>query len=294
MQLNFNLEYIVEGVADFFERNLGVISREEQNNIEKTRIAILGLGGIGGTIAELCARMGIREFIISDPQQYESTNINRQIGCTVSTIGQPKVEVMKKRLLEINPLAKICAYSIINIQDLDRSLENVNILVPASDDFAYAIESIRIAKRLSIPSVIAYPTGMLARVSVIRPNGPDPELLFGLPVGLSYEKLKFLVNDPRLRKKFRKNLEYYKNEGRWQDYWFEQFLRGQKPLPQIAPFVWCAASLATMQILYLILGLPTVNAPDYIKVSFQGITMEKFKPPNVKDKILSLLAKYLL
>src|SRR3989338_5855707 len=79
-----------------FSRNEGLISKEEQEILRNSRIAIPGLGGVGGVHLMTLARMGIGKFHIADSDQFNLANFNRQYGANLSTLGKDKTEVMNQ------------------------------------------------------------------------------------------------------------------------------------------------------------------------------------------------------
>lgn len=79
------------------------LSCTEQLRLFQSRVAIIGCGGLGGRTAELLARVGIGHLILTDPDIFSESNLNRQIFCTLETIGQHKVEVVARELQKINP-----------------------------------------------------------------------------------------------------------------------------------------------------------------------------------------------
>src|SRR5579864_2096593 len=89
--------------GDAFSRNLGLISVEEQQRLRNSRVAVPGLGGVGGVIAVTLARLGIGRFTIADPDVFEVRNFNRQYGATCATVGLSKAQVMDKIVRDINP-----------------------------------------------------------------------------------------------------------------------------------------------------------------------------------------------
>ncbi len=88
-----------------FCRNLGLISPTEQQRLRNSRVAIAGMGGVGGIDMVALARMGIGKFTIADPDVFEIRNSNRQYGAMRSTNGQAKAEVMRNIVHDINPEA---------------------------------------------------------------------------------------------------------------------------------------------------------------------------------------------
>ena len=94
---------------DIFRRSELLLGDEAMSLIAQKRVIIFGVGGVGSWCAESLVRSGIRQLTIVDFDSVDVTNVNRQLMATTKTIGQPKVEVLKERLLTINPSAEITA-----------------------------------------------------------------------------------------------------------------------------------------------------------------------------------------
>ena len=165
-----------------FKRNYGIFTHEEQEKIRNAKVMLIGCGGMGGVMAIVLARSGVENFVLVDPDIYEPTNMNRQIGCFVDTYGLSKVVVTKDELMRINPEIKAETYEKeMSVESLDTLIkDDVDVLVGVADDFPFAILAMRNAKKKGIPCVIGYPTGMFARVTAILPDGPEAEEPFGL------------------------------------------------------------------------------------------------------------------
>jgi len=88
-----------------FSRTELLIGKEGVGKLQKAKIAIFGIGGVGSYTVEALARAGIGHLVLVDYDKYDITNINRQLGATHSTIGKYKVDVIKDRILDINPNA---------------------------------------------------------------------------------------------------------------------------------------------------------------------------------------------
>ena len=90
-----------------FSRTELLIGKEGLEKLKNAKVAIFGIGGVGSFVAEGLVRAGIGNFILVDDDKVCLTNLNRQIIATRKTIGKYKVDVMKERILEINPDAKV-------------------------------------------------------------------------------------------------------------------------------------------------------------------------------------------
>ena len=94
---------------DIFARTEALVGSEALSRMAGTRVLLFGVGGVGSWCAEALIRSGIGHLTIVDPDCVDATNINRQLPATTLTVGQPKVEVMRRRLQEINPKADVIA-----------------------------------------------------------------------------------------------------------------------------------------------------------------------------------------
>ena len=90
-----------------FSRTQLLIGEEAIQKLKNSRVAVFGIGGVGGYVAEALARSGVGSFVLVDDDKVCLTNINRQIIALRSTVGKDKVEVMRDRILDINPKAEV-------------------------------------------------------------------------------------------------------------------------------------------------------------------------------------------
>src|SRR5262245_52444072 len=86
-----------------FSRNLGWVTPDEQRLLRHKRVAIAGLGGVGGFHLLTLARLGVAQFSVADYDQFELPNFNRQVGATLTTLGRPKLDVLVEMARQINP-----------------------------------------------------------------------------------------------------------------------------------------------------------------------------------------------
>ena len=143
-----------------FSRTELLIGKEGIEKLNKSKVAVFGLGGVGSYVVEGLARAGIGNFILVDNDKVDLTNINRQIIATHKTIGIPKVEVARERILDINPDAKVEIYQEFFMPDSKEILDNtVNYVVDAVDTVTAKIEIVVRAKKLNIPIISSMGTG---------------------------------------------------------------------------------------------------------------------------------------
>lgn len=117
-----------------FSRSELLIGKEAIEKLKNSSVVVFGIGGVGSYTAEALARSGIGRLILVDDDRVCITNINRQIIATTRTVGKPKVDVMKERILEINPNAEVITY-----QKFYNSESADEILKP---DYDYVVDAI--------------------------------------------------------------------------------------------------------------------------------------------------------
>jgi tRNA A37 threonylcarbamoyladenosine dehydratase len=93
-----------------FSRTRLLLGEEAMETLARTKVAVFGLGGVGGYCVEALARCGIGGFMLCDGDVVCTSNINRQIIATVKTVGKPKAELMRDRILEINPITEVVIF----------------------------------------------------------------------------------------------------------------------------------------------------------------------------------------
>ena len=102
-----------------FSRPIPMLGEEGFNKLRSKHVAVFGVGGVGGIVAEALARSGVGKLTFIDGDVFEESNINRQIGALASTLGRPKAEVFKERVLDINPDIEAEAINIFYDGNLD-------------------------------------------------------------------------------------------------------------------------------------------------------------------------------
>ena len=138
-----------------FSRTQLLLGEEGMFRLKNARVAVFGIGGVGGYAAEALVRSGIGEIDIFDDDKVCLTNLNRQIIATTDSIGKYKVDVMKERALSINPDVKInahkCFYMPDNADDYDLSV--YSYIIDAIDTVTGKLEIITRANALNIPVI---------------------------------------------------------------------------------------------------------------------------------------------
>lgn len=144
-----------------FSRTALLLTNESMEILKNKKVIIFGIGGVGGYVCEALARSGIYNFTLVDNDDVALTNINRQIIATFDTVGMPKVDVMEKRILSINPDAKIekrqCFYLPENANEFD--FNDYDYIVDCVDTVTAKILIIVEAKKCNKPIISAMGAG---------------------------------------------------------------------------------------------------------------------------------------
>lgn len=179
-----------------FARNLGLVTPEEQEILRRSRVAIPGLGGVGGIHLITLARLGIGKFHIADLDTYDLVNFNRQFGATMETLGRPKAQTMEEILKSINPEADVTIFPEgVNADSMDDFLKDVDVVVDSIDAFAPQARSLlfNACERYGVPIVTAGPIGMGTAWITFMPGSMRFEDYFGLKGRTEIEQVLFFV-----------------------------------------------------------------------------------------------------
>lgn len=144
-----------------FSRTELLIGKEGVEKLQQAKVAVFGIGGVGSFVVEGLARAGIGKLIIVDYDKYDITNINRQLGALHSTIGKYKVDVMKERILDINPNAIVEAYRPDEIEGGETNIidSSITYIVDAIDTMENKIKLIEKANSENINIITATGAG---------------------------------------------------------------------------------------------------------------------------------------
>ena len=147
-------------MSEQFSREELLIGKEAVEKLKKAKVAIFGIGGVGSYVVEGLVRAGIQNFILVDNDIVSLSNLNRQLIATTKTIGKPKVEIAKQRILEINPEANVETYQEFFLPETEGILdETIDYIVDAIDTITSKIELVIRANKLEIPIISSMGTG---------------------------------------------------------------------------------------------------------------------------------------
>ena len=184
-----------------FSRNIGWVTEVEQGKLRKARVAIAGLGGVGGAHLLTLSRLGISHFNIADFDDFDVHNLNRQAGAFMPFMGQPKIDTIAQMARDINPAVDMRLFPQgVTPENVDEFLRDVDVYVDGLDFFALPARRMVFAKcrEKGIPALTAAPLGM------------GTAFLYFSPAGMSFE-------------------DYFKVEGQGSQEQFARFIAGLSP-----------------------------------------------------------------
>ena len=166
-------------IPERYRRNIGTIGIDGQKRLLEARVAVVGAGGLGGTIIELLARQGVGFLRIIDGDSFEPVNLNRQLLATERTMGMNKAVSAAARVAEINSEVETHAVpAMFNEDNAKELLSDMNVVVDALDTINCRLLLCRMAQKLKIPLVHAAIAGFTGQVGTILPTRPGLEKLY--------------------------------------------------------------------------------------------------------------------
>jgi molybdopterin/thiamine biosynthesis adenylyltransferase/nitroreductase len=156
-----------------FSRNIGWVTLQEQQILRHKRVAIAGLGGVGGAHLLTLARLGLGFFRIADFDEFSLVNFNRQVGANISSLGRPKTDVLVGMAKDINPELDIEIFQDgINKENLQEFLTDIDVYVDGLDFFVFSDRQATFSAcaELGVPAITAAPLGMGAALLNFLPG----------------------------------------------------------------------------------------------------------------------------
>lgn len=151
-------------------KNLGVLDESQQETIMDTTVLIVGLGGLGGMVANGLVRMGVKRLVLIDHDRFEESNLNRQLFATKETLGMKKVYVAEEALHAINPDCDIKVYADRFETLMPSVFEHADIVVDALDSIPLKLQLERIASRYGKPLVHGAIGGWYGQIGISMPE----------------------------------------------------------------------------------------------------------------------------
>jgi molybdopterin/thiamine biosynthesis adenylyltransferase len=165
-----------------YSRNQKSFSNKDQLQLLRSHVAIIGLGGLGGTVTEILARLGLGQLTLVDGDSFDESNLNRQLLSKPAELGKSKAETAKKRVLEINPAVEVQAVpDFLSDKNSLAILNNVNLAIDCLDTIADRFVLEKGCRKKSIPLVSAAIGGSSGQATVIYPMDRGLKQIYGSP-----------------------------------------------------------------------------------------------------------------
>jgi hypothetical protein len=278
MFVNQKLESWSEPYWEHIIRNIGPITFQEQEIIRSSRVAVLGVGGLGGPLAENLVRAGCQNLVICDFDVFDGSNLNRQI-CTVEDIGKRKIDVVESFLHKIDPEVSVKKFFKITQQNIDSVLDDVKVVALTLDDPTTSIFIAREARKRNIPMIESWAVPYLFTWWFTH-NSVDYEECYGLETKkFDYFELSNLKKEINLATYQALLPKVFTMPGVREKYdrepgAFEEMMKGSIGARSFAPFVRITSDLLSVDVIFSgILSVKPKNFAPNLK-GFDYIHME--------------------
>ncbi len=253
-----NAFHVEDLIRHEFSRNIGLISNDNQVKIFNTRVAVAGVGGVGGIHLLTLARLGVGKFTIADMDVYERANISRQFGARQSTLGSHKAQVLDGLLKDINPSIETRIFPKgVNRENIGEFLADADFYVDGMDFFEIELrrELFKKAREMGIYALTAAPLGFGSTLQVFSPQGMSFDEYFGITEEMPYlEKIAAFAAGLAPRPYHLKYLDLSKVS------------LENKSGPAVAPACTLAASLIATSVVKLVAGVHVKPVPFYTQI----------------------------
>lgn len=167
-------------IPERYQRNMGTIGIDGQLKLLTSSVAVVGAGGLGGSVIELLARAGVGRLNVIDHDVFSDSNLNRQILCNMSVLGEAKVDAAAKRVAGINPSVEVTPYAVeADESNILNMIEGCQVVVDALDNIRSRMSLEKISKEMGLPVVHGAIAGFLGQVMTIFPQDEGLAFIYG-------------------------------------------------------------------------------------------------------------------
>ena len=161
-------------------RNRDGISLQDQLKLADSKVAVVGAGGLGGTVIQLLGRIGIGHMTVVDCDVFDETNLNRQAFCTREWVGQPKALAVQTQIKSVNPAAEVAAHFIrLDSANGPEILAGCQVIVDALDNVKDRLALEALAKSMKVPFVHGALAGFEGQLMTVFPEDPGLKQIYG-------------------------------------------------------------------------------------------------------------------
>ena len=264
--------------GEMTDRNIGLVTPDEQRALRRGRVFICGVGGMGGAAAMALARAGVGSFTIADFDVFETSNLNRQVFAFDDTLGAEKTAITRERLLAINPELCITTYGRDWPSRLDEILGKCKVVINGMDDVVAGIQLYRKARQHGATVIDAY-TSPLPSVTVVRPGDPRLEERLGYPtLGMELGEITTAMRDACARREIEYVLVHSSSADHVDLAVASEVIAGRRSRMSFAPMVVTTGCLMAFEAVALLVGRETRT--DYRGWFFnpRGASVERPRP----------------
>lgn len=165
-----------------YSRNQKSLTNEDQLQLLRSHVAVIGLGGLGGTVTEILTRLGIGRLTLVDGDSFDESNLNRQLLSSIAALGKSKAETARIHVQEINPVVEVKAVSqFFSADNGGTILNNVDLVVDCLDTIADRFVLEDACRKAGIVLVSAAIGGSSGQATVTFPEDPGLKRIYGAP-----------------------------------------------------------------------------------------------------------------
>lgn len=169
-------------IPERYERNFQSFSTDDQCRLLESRAAVIGLGGLGGTVVEILARIGVGYLRLVDGDRFEGHNLNRQLLATMSEIGRLKAETAGRRAAAVNPSVVVeTVASFLDSENAESLITDTHVVIDCLDSIGSRFDLESACKQCGVPLVSAAIAGASGHVTSIFPGDPGLRIVYGTP-----------------------------------------------------------------------------------------------------------------
>jgi len=162
-----------------YQRNQQMISTAQQLQLFKSKVAVVGCGGLGGYILEELARLGVGQIVAIDPDVFEEHNLNRQLLATIERLGTSKADAAVQRIAEINPAVRVYPINdAFGSKNGGEMLDGVDLVIDAVDNIPARLDLAEVCTQLNIPLVHGAIAGWYGQVVTVYPGDGTLQKLY--------------------------------------------------------------------------------------------------------------------
>ncbi len=176
-------------IPERYIRNMQTISIDDQISLLNAKVCIVGLGGLGGAVTELLARIGVGSLTLVDGDTFEDSNLNRQMLSTEHLLSTPKTDAAAARIKKINSSVEIFSCpEFMNHENAGQFVNGTDAVVDCLDNIKTRFILEDAARNTGIPMIFAAVAGHIGQISTIFPEDTGLELIYGNPEKLTTAK----------------------------------------------------------------------------------------------------------